>query len=116
MTAVSNDFGYDNVFERQVEALGQPGDIFLGISTSGNSVSLVRALEMCRKKGVTSVGYLGNKGGAMAPLCDYCVIVPSNITMHIQESHLALEHALCALVERFYFGEDFDSDPPRPAK
>lgn len=111
LTAIGNDFSYDNVFERQIEAIGRPGDVFLGISTSGNARNLVKALEMCRRKEIITLGYLGNCGGAMAALCDYRVIVPSRVTMHIQESHLALEHILCLVVERFFFGEDFDNVP-----
>ena len=111
LTAIGNDFSYDNVFERQIEAIGRPGDVFLGISTSGNARNLVKALEMCRRKEIITLGYLGNCGGAMAALCDYQVIVPSRVTMHIQESHLALEHILCLVVERFFFGEDFDNVP-----
>jgi D-sedoheptulose 7-phosphate isomerase len=111
LTAIGNDFTFDNVFMRQVEAIGLPGDVFLGISTSGNSRDLVKAMELCRTRGITTVGYLGNRGGAMAALCDYKVIVPSNVTMQIQESHLALEHILCMVVERFYFGDSFDNVP-----
>jgi D-sedoheptulose 7-phosphate isomerase len=111
LTAIGNDFSYDDVFERQVEAIGKPGDVFLGISTSGNARNLVKALQLCQARKISTIGYLGNLGGAMAPLCDYRVIVPSRITMHIQESHLALEHILCMVVERFYFGEDFDNVP-----
>ena len=111
LTAIGNDFSYDNVFERQIEAIGRPGDVFLAISTSGNAKNLIKALHMCRQKDILSVGYLGNDGGQTASLCDYQVIVPSRITMHIQESHLALEHILCMVVERFYFGEQFDNVP-----
>jgi D-sedoheptulose 7-phosphate isomerase len=111
LTAIGNDFSFDDVFERQVEAIGKPGDIFLGISTSGNARNLVKALQLCRARKIATVGYLGNQGGAMAPLCDYKVIVPSRVTMHIQESHLALEHILCMVVETYYFGEDFDNIP-----
>lgn len=111
LTAIGNDFSFDDVFERQVEAIGKPGDVFLGISTSGNARNLVKALQLCRTREIATVGYLGNEGGAMAPLCDYRVIVPSRVTMHIQESHLALEHILCMVVERYYFGEDFDNVP-----
>lgn len=111
LTAIGNDFTFDNVFMRQVEAIGLPGDVFLGISTSGNSRDLVKAMELCRTREITTVGYLGNRGGAMAELCDYKVIVPSNVTMQIQESHLALEHILCMVVERFYFGDSFDNVP-----
>lgn len=111
LTAIGNDYGYEKCFERQVEALGQPGDIFLGISTSGNSPNVLRALELCRALGITTIGYSGNNGGKMVPLCDYNVIVPSNVTMNIQESHLALEHIFCMLVERCYFGAEFFDAP-----
>jgi D-sedoheptulose 7-phosphate isomerase len=109
LTAIGNDYSYDDVFQRQVEALGQKGDIFLGISTSGNSINVVKALKRSKQLGITTVGYIGSGGGAMAPLCDVVVVVPSNITMNIQESHLALEHIFCLIVERFYFAEDFES-------
>lgn len=111
LTAIGNDFSYDNVFERQIEALGREGDVFIGISTSGNAKNLVKAMRMCRDRGVITVGYLGNRGGDMAALCDYKVIVPSTVTMHIQETHIALEHILCLVVERFFFGEGFDNVP-----
>jgi D-sedoheptulose 7-phosphate isomerase len=111
LTAIGNDYSYDDVFARQVEAIGVAGDVFLGISTSGNSRNLVKALTICRQNGIATIGYLGNGGGAMAPLCDHKIIIPSRITMHIQESHLALEHILCMVVERCYFGETFDVVP-----
>ena len=104
LTAMSNDHSYESVFERQVEALGRPGDVFLGISTSGNSENLVRALEMSRRRGLTTIIFTGNGGGAMGGHCDINVIVPSKVTTHIQEAHLALEHVFCMLVERMYFG------------
>ncbi len=113
LTAAGNDYGYDFVFSRQVEALGLEGDVFLAISTSGNSKNLVRALNEARKLGVHTIGFTGNDGGAMRELCDYNVIIPSNITMNIQESHLALEHIFCMLVERFTFGVDFDKAPQK---
>ncbi len=111
LTAIGNDFSYDNVFQRQIEALGRPGDIFMGISTSGNARNLLKAFRLCRERGILTVGYLGNAGGAAAELCDFSVIVPSTITMHIQECHLALEHILCLVVERCFFGEAFDNVP-----
>ena len=83
LTAIGNDFSYDDVFERQVEAIGVAGDVFLGISTSGNSRNLIKALTFCRQKGIATVGFLGNKGGAMAGLCDYQIIVPSRVKMQI---------------------------------
>ncbi|MFZ0305780.1 MAG: D-sedoheptulose 7-phosphate isomerase [Terracidiphilus sp.] len=107
LTAVGNDYSYDNVFERQIEALGQKGDVFLGISTSGNSKNILKAFELSRKMGITTVGFSGRQGGKMPPLCDYNIIVPSEITANIQESHLALEHIFCHLVELRYFGAEF---------
>ncbi len=103
LTACGNDFGFDQIFARQVEALGQPGDIFLGISTSGNSPNILQALEQARKNGLTTIGFSGNGGGKMRDLCDHNIIIPSAVTMNIQESHLALEHIFCMLVECFYF-------------
>ena len=107
LTAIGNDYSYDRIFERQVEALGQPGDVFLGISTSGNSRNLLRAFSKCRELGITTLGYSGNEGGLMKPLCDINVIVPSSITMKVQEAHLMLEHIFCMVVERCFFGPEF---------
>jgi D-sedoheptulose 7-phosphate isomerase len=111
LTATGNDFGYDRLFERQVEALGQPGDVFLGISTSGNSPNIVKALHQAQKMGITTVGFTGNDGGQMRCLCSYNIVIPSAVTMNIQESHLALEHIFCMIVERFTFGDDFETRP-----
>jgi D-sedoheptulose 7-phosphate isomerase len=103
LTAVANDYGYDRVFERQIEALGQPGDVFLGISTSGNSKNILKALALCRKMRISTIGFTGQIGGKMPLLCDYCVMIPSTITATIQEAHLTLEHIFCHLVEARYF-------------
>jgi len=108
MTAAGNDFSFDCIFARQVEALGQTGDIFLGISTSGNSKNILQAVQQAKQMGITTVGFTGNGGGQMLSLCDYNVVIPSNITMNVQECHLALEHIYCLAVERFYFGEVSD--------
>lgn len=116
LTAIGNDYSYDNVFERQVEALGQQGDVLLAISTSGNSKNCVKALKLAKRMGVRTVAYTGNSGGVMAELAEINVIVPSDTTMNIQESHLALEHIFCMVVERFYFGEDFGSKPQQLAE
>jgi D-sedoheptulose 7-phosphate isomerase len=105
LTAVANDYGFERLFARQVEALGQPGDVFLAISTSGNSPNVLRALEQCRDLGIVTIGLTGNTGGKMAPLCDYCLRMPSAVTMYIQQAHLALEHIFSLLVERRYFQE-----------
>ena len=107
LTAIGNDYSYDNVFERQVEALGLQGDVLLAISTSGNSKNCVKALKLARSMGIHTVSYTGNGGGAMKALSDINVIVPSNTTSNIQESHLALgAHPLhdCRAV---HFGREF---------
>ncbi len=106
LTAIGNDYGYEHLFERQIEAIGQPGDVFLGISTSGQSPNVLRALELCRMSKISTIGFSGRNGGKMPPLCDYNIIVPSNVTQHIQECHLALEHIFCMIVERCYFGTE----------
>ena len=105
LTACGNDFGFDQLFSRQIESLGQPGDVFLGISTSGNSPNILRALEQARKMEITTIGFSGNGGGKMRELCDHNVIIPSSVTMNIQECHLALEHIFCMLVECHYFAD-----------
>ncbi|HEY7521918.1 MAG TPA: glycosyltransferase [Methylomirabilota bacterium] len=99
LTAWSNDVGYDEVFARQVEALGRPGDVLIGLSTSGRSRNVVRAFEAARALGVRTVALLGGDGGAMAPLADVAVTVPSADTQHIQEVHLVVVHVLCELIE-----------------
>jgi D-sedoheptulose 7-phosphate isomerase len=104
LTAVGNDFGFETIFERQVEALGQPGDLLLGISTSGNSKNIIRAFERARSQQMTTLGLTGLGGGAMAEHCDHLIAVPSRVTMNIQETHLVLEHIFCMLVEELVFG------------
>jgi len=103
LTAVGNDYGFERLFARQVEALGRPGDVFFAISTSGNSPNILRALEFCRATGIATIGLTGRSGGKMLPLCDHPLCVPSDVTMYIQQAHLALEHLFCMLVEREYF-------------
>ncbi len=99
LTAIANDFGFDGVFARQVEALGRPGDVLIGISTSGNSPDVLRAFEQAASQGIRTVALTGADGGALAPLASVAIRVPSSETSHIQEIHLALEHALAFLVE-----------------
>jgi D-sedoheptulose 7-phosphate isomerase len=103
LTAIGNDYGYDYVFARQVEALGQQGDVLYAISTSGNSRNIVRAIEAARAKGMQVIGFTGQGGGQMAELCDLCFRVPSGETPRIQEGHEALGHMLCALIEAEMF-------------
>ena len=104
LTAIGNDYGYDKLFARQVQALGNKGDVFIGISTSGNSKNLVEALKTCKEKGIFSIGLTGILGGEMADLCDLCIKVPSNETPRIQESHILIGHIICCIVEENIFG------------
>ena len=100
LTAGANDIGYDNVFARAVEALGASGDVLIGISTSGKSESVNRAVTMARGKGMTTIGFLGKDGGAMKALVDIAIIVPSSDTQRIQEGHITIGHIICGLAER----------------
>jgi phosphoheptose isomerase len=103
LTAFSNDCGFDGVFERQVEALGKSGDVLIGISTSGNSPNVVRAVEVAKKTGLHTVVLTG-QGGRLTAMADVAIEVPSTNTQHIQEAHLTIEHIVCYLVERYLFG------------
>ncbi len=105
LTAVGNDYGYDQLFRRQLEANGLAGDVFLGISTSGNSPNILMALEAARLKGITTVGLTGASGGKMRDLCDHCLCVPSGDTPRIQEAHIVIGHTLCAMVELALFDD-----------
>lgn len=106
LTSIGNDSSFERVFARQIEALGEAGDVFFAISTSGNSPNVVRALELSRSMGIATIGLTGKAGGKMAALCDICIRVPSDVTMHVQEAHLAIEHIFCMLVERGRFGAE----------
>jgi D-sedoheptulose 7-phosphate isomerase len=103
LTAVGNDYGYEQLFRRQVEANGVGGDVFLGISTSGNSPNILQALQAARLKGITTFGLTGKTGGKMRDLCDHCLCVPSEDTPRIQEAHILIGHTLCAMVELALF-------------
>ncbi|OEW13881.1 phosphoheptose isomerase [Campylobacter sp. BCW_6876] len=107
LTAISNDYGYENLFARQVQAQGVKGDVFIGISTSGNSKNILKALDLCKQKGIISIGLSGASGGAMNELCDYCIKVPSTCTPRIQEAHILIGHIICAIVEEELFGKGF---------
>ena len=99
LTAIGNDYGYDYTFARQVEALGQAGDVFIAISTSGNSPNILRAADAARARGIRVIGFTGASGGKLAPLADICFCMPSSETPRIQEGHELIGHLLCALVE-----------------
>ncbi len=103
LTAISNDYGYGAVFSRQVEAFGQKGDIFIGISTSGSSQNVLEAIEAAHRQGLLTVGFTGRSGGKMLDLCDFCLRVPADETPRIQESHILFGHIICAAVEAALF-------------
>ena len=103
LTASANDFGFDGVFERQVEALGRAGDVLMGITTSGNSTNVLKAVARAKQAGMTTIGLSGRDGGRIREAADQCIVVPSDSTQHIQEAHIAIGHILCDLVERSLF-------------
>ena len=103
LTAIGNDYGYDQVFSRQLEGMGQKGDIFIGISTSGNSANIIRAFDSAKQKGIMTVALTGRDGGEMAKLADIALIVPSDSTPRIQESHILIGHILCDIIEKEIF-------------
>ena len=107
LTAGANDFGYDAVFARSVEAYGCAGDALVGITTSGNSPNIIRAFEQAKSQGLATVGLLGNGGGNILPLCDASVIVPSRETARVQESHILVGHIWCEMIEEILFPELF---------
>ena len=99
MTAIGNDYSFDEVFSKQVEALGKQGDIFIGISTSGNSKNVIKASDLARKKGIYSICFLGKDGGKLRDACDLAIIVPANDTPRIQEGHELIMHMIVEIVE-----------------
>lgn len=99
ITCAANDFGYDHVFARQIEALGNPGDIFIALTTSGNSVNLIRALEAAKSQGLLTMAFLGKDGGQIKGRCDIELLIPSSVTARVQEAHKILYHVLCEWVE-----------------
>ncbi|MDI6527824.1 D-sedoheptulose 7-phosphate isomerase [Pseudomonas otitidis] len=103
LTAIGNDYGYEKLFARQVQALAQKGDVFIGYSTSGTSPNVLRAFEEARAKDMICIGLTGARGGPMRELCDYLLEVPSSETPKIQEGHLVLGHILCGMVENVIF-------------
>ena len=99
LTAVGNDYGFDQVFARQIEALAREGDVVVGLSTSGNSPNVVKAITAARGLGAVTVGMTGETGGQLDTLCDVCLKVPSNVTARIQEAHILIGHILCELID-----------------
>jgi len=103
LTALSNDYGYEAVFSRQLQALGKEGDVFFALSTSGNSANVVNAVEVAKAQGLVTVGMTGESGGKLESLCDVCIKVPSSNTARIQEAHITIGHIVCAHIEQVLF-------------
>ncbi len=102
ISAIGNDYGYEQVFARELQGVARPGDVFISITTSGNSRNILIAVEQAKTQGITTVAFTGQGGGKLAPLCD-CLCVPSSETARIQESHIMIGHIVCELVESAYF-------------
>ena len=103
MTAVANDYGYEATYARMVEAAGKKGDVLVGISTSGNSANVVKAIQKAKELGMTTVGFTGSNGGAMRDICDIMICAPSDDTPRIQEAHILVGHIICQLIEQEMF-------------
>ena len=100
LTCIANDYGYDHVFSRQLAGVGQPGDVLIAISTSGNSQNIMNAVDMAKTMGIETAGWLGKDGGKLASMVDIPMIVPSNVTARIQEAHIFIGHTICAMIEK----------------
>lgn len=105
LTAVANDYSYDEIYSRIVQAMGRDGDILVGISTSGNSQNIIKAFKTAKGIGMKTIAFTGEKGGELKEICDYLINVPSNDTPRIQESHIMIGHIICELVEEKLFGK-----------
>lgn len=103
LTSVANDYSYENVFSRQVEAIGKEGDVFIGFSTSGNSKSVLNAVIKAKETGMVTIGFLGKDGGKMLPVCDETVLIPNNVTARVQEVHEMVIHLMCEEIENRIF-------------
>ena len=103
LTAVANDYSFDDIYSRLIDGIGEAGDVLIGLSTSGNSANIVKAFETAKKKKMITIGFTGKSGGNMKHLCDHLVNIPSTDTPRIQESHIMVGHIICQLVEEKYF-------------
>jgi D-sedoheptulose 7-phosphate isomerase len=108
LTAIGNDYGFKEIFARQILANGRSGDVFFAISTSGNSENILQAIEVCRTLDIKVVGLTGISGGKMKDMCDLCMMIPSTSVPRIQECHLIIEHIICAVIEDSLFGKQFN--------
>ena len=102
LTAVGNDYSFDKIFERQIEALGNKGDVAFGISTSGNSKNVILGIKKAKSQGLTTIGFSGRSGGELHPLVDLSIVVPSNKTSRIQESHIMIGHIICERLDELF--------------
>jgi D-sedoheptulose 7-phosphate isomerase len=116
MTAIGNDYGYEHLFERQVRGLGRPGDVFVAISTSGNSPNILHALDTAKAAGLVTIGFAGRSGGKMAERCDICLRAPSDYTPLIQQLHITAGHIVCGLVEERLFPRQATPQPAHAAE
>lgn len=107
LTAIGNDYGFERTFARQLEAIGQEGDIFIAVSTSGNSVNIITAIESARSMGIKTIGMTGKTGGKMADLCDIILKMPSSHTPNVQECHIMFGHIICQIIEDSIFGKEY---------
>jgi len=105
ITGIGNDYGYEKIFSRQLQAMGNEGDVFIGITTSGNSPNILKALEECKKRKIITIGLTGITGGKIADKCDLCIKVPSAETPRIQEAHILIGHIICCIVESELFSD-----------
>ena len=103
LTAVANDYSFDDIYSRLIDGIGEAGDVLVGLSTSGTSANITKAFETAKKKEMVTIGFTGKSGGNMKPLCDHLVNIPSTDTPRIQESHIMVGHIICQLVEEKYF-------------
>lgn len=102
LTAIANDYGYDQVFSRQLQALARPGDLFIAISTSGNSPGILAAVEAAKKTSVQTIAFSGRDGGALAKACDLPLVIPHDVTARIQEMHILIGHIICEYLDHHY--------------
>jgi D-sedoheptulose 7-phosphate isomerase len=105
ITSIANDYGFEKVFSRQVQAVGIKGDVLLALSTSGNSANILEGINEAHNRGITTIGLTGLKGGKMSGLCDLCIIVPTDDTPRIQEAHILIGHIICSMIENIIFGK-----------
>ena len=103
LTAVANDYSFDDIYSRLIDGIGEQSDVLIGLSTSGNSKNIIKAFETAKKKGMITIGFTGESGGQLKPLCDQLINIPSTDTPRIQESHIMVGHIICQLVEEKYF-------------